>query len=196
MFYVCSPFVFAWLCATRTRQFCACTVCKACDGHHVEPRVQLYVPKEESFPIPLQYIDVTRTKHTNLDVLQESDDCGGHKSGCDDSDGHDCGGYNSGCDGSGGYNNDIGDSSGYVKCWDDSSLTAATTAAAMATAVTATTASTAAVTTAAAATAAATAKNDTATAVFYTSPSLTRHGGAGSVGRGRNPCKGSHHAEK
>ena len=40
--------------------------------HHVEPRVQLFVPKEESFPIPLKYIDVTRTTHTNLDVLQES----------------------------------------------------------------------------------------------------------------------------
>ena len=39
--------------------------------HHVEPRVQLYVPKEETFPIPLKYIDVTRTTHTNLDVLQE-----------------------------------------------------------------------------------------------------------------------------
>ena len=40
--------------------------------HHVEPRVQLYVPKEESFPIELKYIDVTRTMHTNLDVLPES----------------------------------------------------------------------------------------------------------------------------
>ena len=39
--------------------------------HHVEPRVQLYSPREESFPIPLQYIDVTRTTHTNLDVKQE-----------------------------------------------------------------------------------------------------------------------------
>ena len=28
--------------------------------HHVEPRVQLYVPKEESFPFPLKYIDVIR----------------------------------------------------------------------------------------------------------------------------------------
>ena len=28
-------------------------------------------PKEESFPIPLKYIDVTRTFHTNLDVKQE-----------------------------------------------------------------------------------------------------------------------------
>ena len=38
--------------------------------HHVEPRVKLYSPKEESFPIPLKYIDVTRTTHTNLDVKQ------------------------------------------------------------------------------------------------------------------------------
>ena len=40
--------------------------------HHVEPRVKLYVPREESFPIPLKYIDVNRTAHTNLDVMQES----------------------------------------------------------------------------------------------------------------------------
>ena len=39
--------------------------------HHVEPRVKLYSPREESFPIPLKYIDVTRTAHTNLDVKQE-----------------------------------------------------------------------------------------------------------------------------
>ena len=26
--------------------------------HHVEPRVKLYSPREESFPIPLKYIDV------------------------------------------------------------------------------------------------------------------------------------------
>ena len=39
--------------------------------HHVEPRVKLYSPGEESFPIPLKYIDVTRTTHTNLDVKQE-----------------------------------------------------------------------------------------------------------------------------
>ena len=36
--------------------------------HHVEPRVKLYSPREESFPSPLKYIDVTRTTHTNLDV--------------------------------------------------------------------------------------------------------------------------------
>ena len=30
-----------------------------------------YSPREESFPIPLKYIDVTRTTHTNLDVKQE-----------------------------------------------------------------------------------------------------------------------------
>ena len=39
--------------------------------HHVEPRVKLYSPREESFPIPLKYIDVSRTTHTNLDVQQE-----------------------------------------------------------------------------------------------------------------------------
>ena len=36
--------------------------------HHVEFRVQLYVQKEETFPIPLKYIDVIRTTHTNLDA--------------------------------------------------------------------------------------------------------------------------------
>ena len=36
--------------------------------HHVEPRVKLYSPTEESFPTPLKYIDVS---HTNLDVKQE-----------------------------------------------------------------------------------------------------------------------------
>ena len=40
--------------------------------HHVEPRVKLYSPREESFPFPLKYIDVSRTTHTNLDVMQES----------------------------------------------------------------------------------------------------------------------------
>ena len=40
--------------------------------HHVEPRVKLYSPREESFPIPLKYIDVSRTTHTNLEVLRES----------------------------------------------------------------------------------------------------------------------------
>ena len=45
--------------------------------HHVDPRVKLYSPREESFPIPLKYIDVSRTTHTNLDVKQEKriDDC-------------------------------------------------------------------------------------------------------------------------
>ena len=38
--------------------------------HHVEPRVKLYSPREESFPIPQKYIDVTRTIHTILDVNQ------------------------------------------------------------------------------------------------------------------------------
>ena len=34
--------------------------------HHVEPGVKLYSPREESFPIPLKYIDVSRTTHTNF----------------------------------------------------------------------------------------------------------------------------------
>ena len=45
--------------------------------HHIEPRVQLYVPKEETVPIPLKYLDVTRSAFINLDVSQEKrkDDC-------------------------------------------------------------------------------------------------------------------------
>ena len=49
--------------------------------HHNEPRFQLYVPKGKTFPSPLTYIDVTRTSleyidviraaHTDLDVSQE-----------------------------------------------------------------------------------------------------------------------------
>ena len=39
--------------------------------HHVEPRVKLYVPREESFPIPLKYTDVTRTTDTTSAVLLE-----------------------------------------------------------------------------------------------------------------------------
>ena len=39
--------------------------------HHFEPRVQLRVPKEETFPIPLNYIDVTRAAFSNMEVLQE-----------------------------------------------------------------------------------------------------------------------------
>ena len=39
--------------------------------HLVEPRVKLYVPTEESFSIPVKYIDVTRTTDTSLDVMSE-----------------------------------------------------------------------------------------------------------------------------
>ena len=39
--------------------------------HHVEPRVKLYSPRDELFPIPLKYIDVSRTTQTSLDVIQE-----------------------------------------------------------------------------------------------------------------------------
>ena len=37
----------------------------------VKPQVQLDVQKEETFLIPLKDIDVTRSTHTDLDVLQE-----------------------------------------------------------------------------------------------------------------------------
>ena len=40
--------------------------------HRVEPRVKLYSPREESFPIPLKYFDVSRTTCTNLNVKQEN----------------------------------------------------------------------------------------------------------------------------
>ena len=39
--------------------------------HHVEPRVKLYSPREESLPVPLKYIDAARTTHTNLDVSRK-----------------------------------------------------------------------------------------------------------------------------
>ena len=39
--------------------------------HHVEPGVKLNSPREEPFPIPLKYIDVSRTTHTNLVFKQE-----------------------------------------------------------------------------------------------------------------------------
>ena len=47
------------------------------DRHHVELRLQLYVPKEELFPIPLQHTCVVRAARRTLDVLQQSrtDDC-------------------------------------------------------------------------------------------------------------------------
>ena len=39
--------------------------------HHVEPRVKLFSPREESFPLPFKYIELSRTTCTNLDVKQE-----------------------------------------------------------------------------------------------------------------------------
>ena len=39
--------------------------------HHVEPRVKLYSTREESFPIPLKDIEVSRTTQPNLDVMFE-----------------------------------------------------------------------------------------------------------------------------
>ena len=38
----------------------------------LNPEFKLYSPREESFPIPLKYIDVSRTTHTNLDAMQDS----------------------------------------------------------------------------------------------------------------------------
>ena len=37
--------------------------------HHVAPRVKLYMPRENTCPIPMKYIDVARTTYTSLDVL-------------------------------------------------------------------------------------------------------------------------------
>ena len=37
--------------------------------HHVEPRVKLYSLREESFAIPLKYIDVFRTTHIRIWML-------------------------------------------------------------------------------------------------------------------------------
>ena len=37
----------------------------------LNPESNFYSPREESFPFPLKYIDVSRTTHTNLDVKQE-----------------------------------------------------------------------------------------------------------------------------
>ena len=34
--------------------------------HHVEHRVKLYMPKEESFPVPLKDIDITSATNTSL----------------------------------------------------------------------------------------------------------------------------------
>ena len=52
--------------------------------HHVEPRVKLYVPREESFPIPLECLEVTITTYTTVDTLMlrqlELSDCYGHVS--------------------------------------------------------------------------------------------------------------------
>ena len=39
--------------------------------HHIEPRVRLYVPREEPFTVPLKYVDVTMSTHPDLDVAQE-----------------------------------------------------------------------------------------------------------------------------
>ena len=40
-------------------------------SHHVEPRVKLHSSRKEPFPVPLKYIDVSRSTRTNLDVTQK-----------------------------------------------------------------------------------------------------------------------------
>ena len=45
--------------------------CEFIYRHHTEPRLQLHVPKEETFRIPLKNIRVTRSIHADLDVMQE-----------------------------------------------------------------------------------------------------------------------------
>ena len=42
--------------------------------HHVEPRVKLNVPREETHPTPLKYIDATRDTNTTLDVDHDTSD--------------------------------------------------------------------------------------------------------------------------
>ena len=44
----------------------------SCTAITLNPESNFTRPREESFPIPLKYIDVSRTTQTNLDVLQES----------------------------------------------------------------------------------------------------------------------------
>ena len=39
--------------------------------HHVELRVKLYVPREETFPTPMTYIDGTSNAHASMDALLE-----------------------------------------------------------------------------------------------------------------------------
>ena len=39
--------------------------------HHIEPRVRFFVPREESFPIPLKYIDGHQVNSYRFDVAQE-----------------------------------------------------------------------------------------------------------------------------
>ena len=55
----------------------SCSVFTAPPGAHTSLKcayvfTQPYSPREESFSISLKYIDVSRTTHTNLDVVQES----------------------------------------------------------------------------------------------------------------------------
>ena len=37
--------------------------------HHRVPRTKLYIPDEQTFPIPVKYVDVTRWTETDLDEI-------------------------------------------------------------------------------------------------------------------------------
>ena len=40
--------------------------------HREEPRLKLYGPVNETFPIPFKYVDVMRQTHTNVDHVSEN----------------------------------------------------------------------------------------------------------------------------
>ena len=41
--------------------------------HHIEPRVQFFVSREESCPIPLSKIDVISATYADLEIAQENE---------------------------------------------------------------------------------------------------------------------------
>ena len=41
--------------------------------HLIEPRVQLHVPRKESYPIPLSFFDVISATYADLEIAQENE---------------------------------------------------------------------------------------------------------------------------
>ncbi len=39
--------------------------------HHKVPRKTLYMPKAADFPLPLEYVDISRTTYTDLETTKE-----------------------------------------------------------------------------------------------------------------------------